>query len=85
MQNPYTQVILDETLARMQANKDYKLATEDTEIQKPERLTDLVKWTKFWELLCTFLGRVKGAALIPLANYLACKHKEVTPEIQNAE
>lgn len=69
MQDPcaqdFTQVILDETLARMQANKDYKLATEDTEIQKPEKLTDPVKWMKFWELLSTFLRRVKGAALIP--------------------
>lgn len=36
------------------------------------------------KLLSTFLGRVKGAALIPLA-YLVHEHKEVTPEIWNAE
>jgi hypothetical protein len=84
MQNPcaqdFTQVVFDETLARMQADKDYKLVTEDMDIQKPEKLTDLVKWTKFWELLSMFIGRVKGAALIPLA-YLVHKHEEVTPEI----
>ena len=80
----FTNEVLEETLARMKADKDYKLATEETEIQKPEKLTDLAKWTKFWELLSTFLGRVKGAALIPLA-YLVREHREVTPEILNAE
>jgi hypothetical protein len=60
------------------------MATEEMEISKPEKLADLAKWTKFWELLSTYLGRVKGAALIPLS-YLVCEHKEVTPAIQNAE
>jgi hypothetical protein len=36
------------------------------------------------KLLSTFLGRVKGAALIPLA-YLVHEREEVTPEIRNAE
>ena len=45
---------------------------------------DLLKWTKFWELLSTYLGRVKGAALIPLS-YLVREHEEVMPAIQNAE
>ena len=80
----FTEAILVETLARMQADKDYKMAMEDTEIQKPEKLTDLAKWTKFWELLSTYLGRVKGAALIPLS-YLVQEHEEVTDEIQNAD
>jgi len=80
----FTPEVMEETLARMQADKDYKAATEDTEIQKPEKLTDLLKWTKFWELLSTYLGRVKGAALIPLS-YLVREHEEVTPAIQNAD
>jgi hypothetical protein len=71
----FTEVVLEETLTRIQADKDYKMATEDTEIQKPEKLG---------ELLSTYLGRVKGAALIPLS-YLVREHEEVTPEIQNAE
>ena len=41
----FTPEVMEETLARMQADKDYKAATEDTEIQKPEKLTDLLKWT----------------------------------------
>jgi hypothetical protein len=80
----FSNVVLEETLARMKADKDYKLATEETEIAKPEKLADLAKWTKFWELLSTFLGRVKGAALIPLS-YLVREHGEVTAEILNAE
>jgi hypothetical protein len=46
-------------------------------------LTDIHKWTKFWLLFSTYLGRVKGAAHIPLA-YLICNHEEVTNEIRNA-
>jgi hypothetical protein len=80
----FTDEVIEETLARMQADKDAKLATEDTEISKPEKLADLAKWTKFWELLSTYLGRVKGAALIPLS-YLVREHGDVTPEIRNAD
>jgi hypothetical protein len=57
---------------------------KDMEIQKPDKLADLGKWTRFWELLSTYLGRVKGAALIPLT-YLVREHEEVTPEIQNTD
>jgi len=80
----FTNELLEETLARMQADKDAKLATEDMETSKPEKLPDLAKWTKFWELFSTYLGRMKGAALIPLS-YLMREHGEVTPEIRNAE
>jgi hypothetical protein len=76
----FTEDVMEETIARMKADKDYKAATEDTEIRKPE----MTKWTKFWELLSTYLGRVKGAALIPLS-YLVREHEEVTPAIQNAD
>ena len=79
----FTNEVLEETLARMQADKDAKLATEDTEISKPEKLADLARWTKFWELFTTYLGRVKGAALIPLS-YLVREHEEVTAEIAAA-
>ena len=80
----FTDAVISETLARMQADKDYKRATEDTDIRKPEKLTDLVKWTKFWELLTTYLGRVKGAALTPLS-YLIREHDVVTPAMLGAE
>ncbi len=80
----FTEAVMSETLARMQADKDYKRATEDTEIQKPEKLVDLVKWTRFWELFTTYLGRFKGAALTPLS-YLVRDHTEVTDDIRTAE
>jgi hypothetical protein len=77
------QVIID-TLARMKADSDQKLATEDSDVRKPEKLNDLAEWTKFWELLTTYLGRVKGAALTPLS-YLIREHDEVTEEQRDAE
>ena len=81
--NDFTDEVITETLARMKADGDYKLATEDTDIRKPEKLADLAKWTKFWELLTTYLGRVKGAALTPLS-YLVREHEEVTPAHHDA-
>jgi hypothetical protein len=80
----FTEEILEATIARMKDDKDYEAATKDTEVRKPDKLTDLGKWTRFYELLSTYLGRVKGAALIPLI-YLVREHEEVTPEIQNAD
>ena len=80
----FTDAVLQEVLARIKADKDYKKATQDTDITKPSKLTDLAKWTKFWELFTTYLGRVQGAALIPLS-YLIREHDEVTPELREAE
>jgi hypothetical protein len=80
----FTDAVVEEALARMNADKDYKRATEDTDITKPAKLTDLVKWIKFWELFTTYLGRVKGAALTPLT-YLIRDHEAVTPELIEAD
>ena len=80
----FTDDAMQEALARMKADKDYKKATEDTDITKPSKLSDLVKWVKFWELFTTYLGRVKGAALTPLT-YLIRENAEVTPEVMAAE
>lgn len=82
--NEFAGQVIEDTLARMKADSDHKLATEDSDVRKPERLTDLTKWTKFWELLTTYLGRVKGAALTPLS-YLVREHEEVTQEQRDAE
>ena len=79
----FTDEAIIEVLARMKADKDYKKATEDTDIQKPEKLSDLNKWTKFWELFMTYLGRVKGAALTPLS-YLVREHQAVNNEMLDA-
>jgi hypothetical protein len=82
--NEFAGQVIEDTLARMKADSDHKLATEDSDVRKPEKLTDLTKWTKFWELFITYLGRVKGAALTPLS-YLVREHEEVTQEQRDAE
>lgn len=52
--NDFTDDVIAEVLTRMKADKDYKRATEDTDITKPPaKLTVMVKWTKFWELFTT--------------------------------
>jgi hypothetical protein len=79
--NDFTNDVIAEVLSRMKADKDYKKATEDMDITKPAKLTDLVKWIKLWELFTTYLGRVKGAALTPLT-YLIRDHKVVTQEFK---
>ncbi|KAI2502036.1 hypothetical protein MHU86_12439 [Fragilaria crotonensis] len=80
----FSDAVLEEVLTRMKADKDYKKATEDTDITKPAKLTDLVKCIKFWELFTTYLGRVKGAALIPLT-YLIRDHEVVTQDMLDAD
>ena len=63
--NDFTDDVLQDVLARMKVDKDYKKATEDTDITKP-----LKKWIQFWELF---------AALIPLTYHIH-EHNEATPE-----
>jgi hypothetical protein len=88
IQNPcaqdFNEDILKATIARMKDDKDCKAAMKDMEIQKPDKLADLGKWTRFWELLSMYLSRVKGTALILLI-YLVCEHEEVMPEMQNTD
>jgi hypothetical protein len=80
----FTQDVLEATIMRMKDDKDYEATTKDPETQKPDKLADLGKWMRFWELLSMYLGRVKGAALIP-STYLVHEHEEVMPEIQNTD
>jgi hypothetical protein len=80
----FTNDVLEATLLRMQADDDYKAATSEAQVQKPVALTDLAKWTKFWELFMTYLSRVKGVANTPLS-YLVREHAEVTADIAAAE
>jgi hypothetical protein len=80
----FTNPVCAETLVRMKSDSDQKAATEDTEVRKPPKLTELSKWTKWWELFTTYLGRVRGAALVPLT-YLVREHDEVTAEIRTRD
>jgi hypothetical protein len=66
----------------MKADKYYKKAIEDTGIPELEKLTDLVSWIKFLELLTSYLGHIKRAALIPLT-FLIREHKIVTHQEMN--
>jgi hypothetical protein len=79
----FTPAVLTESLASMRDDDDYKAARKEADIQKPTLLTDLAKWTTFWELFVTYFSRLKGAANTPLT-YLVREHGEVTPEIRAA-
>jgi hypothetical protein len=79
----FTNAVVASTLQTMKVARDQKEATEDTEVQKPVVLSDMHKWTKFWLMLSTYLGRIRGAAHIPLS-YLTREHVAVTPEIETA-
>jgi hypothetical protein len=77
----FTAQVLMETLQHMQDNKDlFKDATKDSEVMKLIVFADMAKWTKFWELFTTYLGRVRGAAEVPLS-YLIHEEAEVTGAI----
>jgi hypothetical protein len=40
----------------MKEDLDYKEATKEAEVQKPIKLANLSKWSKFWELFSTYLS-----------------------------
>ena len=79
----FTAQVLTDTMQRMQDNKDFKTATEDSEVTKPIAFAEMAKWSKFWELFMTYLGRVRGAAEVPL-RYLIREQAEVTDTIREA-
>jgi hypothetical protein len=68
----------------MKEDLDYKEATKEAEVQKPIKLANLSKWSKFYELFSTFLSQIKGAANTPLS-YLIWEHEEVTQEMLDAD
>ena len=83
--NLFTVAVCAEMMTRLRNNKDQKRARDDIVVTKPIVLKDMTKaWTKFYELLVTYLGCTIGAAEIPLT-YLLREHAIVTPEIQEAE
>ena len=83
--NLFTLAVCIEMMTRLKNNKDQKRARDDIVVTKPIILKDMTKaWTKFSELLVTYLGCTIGAAEIPLT-YLIREHGDVTPEIQDAD
>ena len=75
--------VLAETLERMRDDVDYTAARKEADVQKPQPLKDMVKWTSFWELFVTYFSQLKGAANAPLT-YLLREHGEVTAAIRAA-
>mgnify|MGYP001328444443 FL=1 len=83
--NLFTVVVCTEMMTRLKNNKDQKRARDDIVVTKLIVLKDMTKaWTKFSELLVTYLGCTIGAAEIPLT-YLLREHADVTPNIQDAD
>jgi hypothetical protein len=80
----FTEAVLLATLAQLDTAAEEKAARSETEVTKPVELTDLAQWPSFYELLVTFLGRIKGAASTPLS-YLIREHVVVTAEMLAAE
>ena len=50
-------------------------------LRKPIAFAEMAKWSKFWELFTTYLGRVRGAAEVPL-RYLIREQAEVTDTVR---
>ena len=51
---------------------------------KPDLIKPENDWFKFWEKLRNYLGRVRGAARLPLI-YVAREHDDVTDENRERE
>jgi hypothetical protein len=52
----FTNAVLEEMLLLMKEDLDYKEVTKEAEVQKPIKLANLSKWSKFYELFSTFLS-----------------------------
>jgi hypothetical protein len=82
--NDFDNEVAVATLAIMRAEDEFKEASAAIVLDKPTPLTDIHKWTKFWLKFMTYLGRVHGAAKIPLT-YLIRKQGEVTAAVLAAD
>jgi hypothetical protein len=66
----FTPQVHTETMHWMHDNTDFKVAMEDSEVTKPITFTEMAKWSKFWEVFTTYLGRIRGAAEVPLRDLI---------------
>jgi hypothetical protein len=79
----FTDVMLMAYLTIQGSNELEIAARKDQAPTKPDPLKAEKDWFKFWEKLKNYLGRVRGAAKIPLT-YLIRDHDTATEEISNA-
>lgn len=77
----FTEVVLTEYMAVLRSDEIEIAARKDQTPTKPDPLKAEKDWFKFWEKLKNYLGRIRGAAKIPLA-YTIRDHDLVTDSIR---
>jgi ribosomal protein L19E len=80
----FTNDVLQEYLLIMRADEIEVEAKRGQVPTKPDPLRSEKEWFRFWEKLKNYLGRVRGAAKIPLS-YVVRDHDEPTAAMRTAE
>jgi hypothetical protein len=80
----FTNEVLQEYLLIMRADKIEVEAKKGQVPTKPDPLKSEKEWFRFWEKFKNYLGRIRGAAKIPLS-YVVRDHDEPTAAMQAAE
>ncbi len=80
----FTNEVMNNDLLLMRADEIEVAAKAGQVPTKPDPLKTEKDWFKFCEKLMNYLGRIRGAARLPLI-YVVRDHDEVTDEIRNRE
>ncbi len=80
----FTNEVMNDYLFLMRADEIEVAAKVGQVPIKPDPLKTKKDWFKFWEKLKNNLGRIRGAARLPLI-YVVRDHDEVTDEIREPE
>ena len=79
----FTVAELTDYLLIVRANEIEVTAKKDQVPTKPDALKAEKEWFKFWEKLKNYLGRIRGAAKVPLS-YVVRDHEAVTDAMRDA-
>ncbi|KAI2497147.1 hypothetical protein MHU86_17350 [Fragilaria crotonensis] len=79
----FTAAVLAEYMNVLRSDEIEIAARKDQVPTKPDPLKAEKDWFKFWEKLKNYLGRIRGAAKIPLS-YTITDHDVITGEIRSA-
>ena len=79
----FTAPVLDSYLRIMRADEIEEAAKRGQTPTIPDPIKSEKDWFKFWEKFKNYLGRVRGAAKVPIL-YVVRDHREVTDEIRDA-
>ena len=80
----FTLDVMGEYLLLLRADEIESAAKAGQIPTKPDPLKTEKEWFKFWEKLKNYLGRIRGAARLPLL-YVVRDHDEVTDDIRERE